>query len=100
MAAEGARADRRLKAFLHAFDSGEKLIESAVMSIHEYYDSSVELIDSAAYRTRKGVRVLRGELCNDQGKVYQKFEQFYSASGKLESGTTTYEDGTVVETRR
>ena len=100
MIARDGKTERRYKAFLDAFDSDERLIESVEMSIHQYYDDSVDLIDSPAYRVRKGVRVLRGELCNDQGGVYQKFEQFYSASGKLESGTTTYEDGTVVQTRR
>jgi hypothetical protein len=82
---------------LTAFGDMTECIEEARLSIDEYYEESHELIDSSGYRCTKSIRVVKGEIYNDRGRLVQSFESQYNEAGILTRNRTVHEDGSVTE---
>jgi hypothetical protein len=85
------------RTFLTAFDSLGNEVERVELNTHDYYDELHDLIDDDDYRSRKGVRSLRGELYGSRGKLLKKFECRYSAEGAIVFHRAEHDDGTVQE---
>ena len=88
---------KRHQAVLVAFDAGGKRVKRQVLDIHDYYDGLNEIIDSSAYRARHRIRLVHGELQDDQGVIYQRFDNSYSARGKMVHSKVVHADGAMHE---
>ena len=82
---------------LKAHDGDDVLVNESNVDVHEFYDGSVELIDSSEYRRNLGVRRVEGWIFDSKGKVDQHFVNHYSASGEYTGGRSEHADGTITE---
>jgi hypothetical protein len=89
--------DKRNKVFLTALDNDGRIIEEMALSSEDYYQGLSDLIDSAAYRERKGIVKVTGRIYDPHGDVDQEFANEYDERGRYLRGKTIHRDGTVIE---
>ncbi len=93
-------AGRRSKhetAILVARRSNGTEVERHEMALEDYYQNLHEMIDSATYRATHGIAVIEGQLVDQDGRLFQEFQNRYGADGTYEGGRTTHADGTINE---
>jgi hypothetical protein len=99
MAMKKGRRTRKLRhlARLAAYNSEGALVFEQDIPLGKYYEESQELIDSDEFRNQRGIVRVVGKLYDDEGKLYQEFENSYGLTGEYLHGRTHYADGTVAE---
>jgi hypothetical protein len=87
----------RNEARITAFAEDGKLVREIRLSLDEYYEDGIELIDSSVSRQKSGIRSVKGELLDGQGRLTQQFENQYDATGRLVHSRAVHDDGTISE---
>jgi hypothetical protein len=82
---------------LRAFNAHGELVETAELSLEEYYQGLHDLIDKDAYRAARGITAIEGRIVGPSGKVDQEFQNGYSTEGAYDGGRRVHADGTVDE---
>jgi hypothetical protein len=82
---------------LTALGEGNSEVEVSRIGLDEYYDESCELIDSSSYRAAKGIRTIKGEIHDPEGRLSQSFENRYNSLGDLVRSRAVHADGTITE---
>ena len=87
----------RNKVLLVAEDEMGKVIERLIVSVDQYYDGSVPIVDDSPYRKQGGIRRLRGEIYGLKKNVTQRFIVQYDQSGEYQGFRAVHEDGKVIQ---
>lgn len=87
------RRSYRNQARVTALNAKDEVVGETLLSLDDYYDGSCEVIDSAAYRRKARVRVVKGELYDPKGKMFQSFENQYDSKGAIQHTRVVYSDG-------
>jgi hypothetical protein len=87
----------RSRALLTAQKRDGTVIERLNVSLDDYYDGQLPIIDSNAYRKKRSIRLLKGELFGPEGNRMQASELQYDANGKLIHSRAVYDNGTIIE---
>jgi len=82
---------------LVAYDSDGEVVEETNLSYFDYYEELHPLIDEDEYRSDFGIRKLARKIYDDDGKLQQEFEVFYTKDGAYQRSRAVHEDGTVTE---
>jgi hypothetical protein len=79
------------------FDEDGNIIDDITITYDEYYESSLEIIDSNEYRSRSGVVLIKGAVYDHSGQLDQEFENRYNQNGEYIGGRVVHSDGTIIE---
>ena len=82
---------------LRAFDSRGDVVEELCLSVEDYYEGRLDLIDQDGYRARRGIVVIEGRIYGPSGNLDQEFRNRYSPTGSYLGGRTVHADGTINE---
>jgi hypothetical protein len=85
----------RSKAIITGFDQVGNVVYQQRFDLDKYYDGTPDVIDSAEFRRKKGVRHIFGALFNMKGELFQAFVIFCAADGKYLHSMAKHADGTV-----
>jgi hypothetical protein len=78
------------------FDESGTVIERITISYDDYYESSLEIIDSNDYRSKNRIFSIKGEVYDHSGELEQGFENRYDKNGKYVGGRVVHSDGTII----
>ncbi len=83
---------------LKAHDGDDVLVNESNVDVHEFYDGSVELIDSSEYRRNLGVRRVEGWISSiRKARSISISVNHDSASGEYTGVRSEHADGTITE---
>jgi hypothetical protein len=97
VAARKTNQTKRSKVFLLAYDAKGQIIQRKVLSFDNYYEELHEIIDSSAYRAKKGIAKLQGKIYDSSATLLQEFETLYRKNGTLLKTKAIHRNGAVTQ---
>ena len=92
-----ANSDHFGTVLLEGIDQGGNTMFEATIPVAEYYSNSHPIIDDSEFRSRYGMQVIRGRICDYDGNLDQEFHNEYGGDGAYIRSQIVQSDGTIIE---
>ena len=78
---------RKLTVTLTAVTNEGRIVFHSTMSIGEWYDGNIPIIDSAKVRAEANIVAVAGERYDEFGELYERWRNEYAPDGRLVAET-------------